>query len=69
MTIVHIVIVKFKPEVGDDIKQAALDDVVALKNTIPQIKKASAGENFTNRSQGFNWGNIKISDHKKSGNA
>ncbi|KAI9301665.1 stress responsive A/B barrel domain-containing protein [Cunninghamella echinulata] len=56
MTIVHIVIVKFHPEVNDTVKQQVLDDVLALKNSIPQIIKASAGKNFTNRSQGFDWG-------------
>ncbi|KAI8334001.1 stress responsive A/B barrel domain-containing protein [Chlamydoabsidia padenii] len=56
MTIVHIVIAKFKPEVSEEVKQQAMDDVVALKHSIPEIKSASSGKTFTDRSQGFEYG-------------
>ncbi|SAM09658.1 hypothetical protein [Absidia glauca] len=56
MTIVHIVIAKFKSEVTEEVKQKALDDVVALKHTIPEIQSASAGKTFTDRSKGFEYG-------------
>lgn len=51
-------IVKFKPEVTDDIKEEALKDILALKNTIPQITDISAGKNFTDRGKGYEYGNV-----------
>ncbi|ORZ11828.1 hypothetical protein BCR42DRAFT_332388, partial [Absidia repens] len=50
-----LVIAKFKPEVSEEIKQQALVDVTALKNTIPEIKSASAGKTFTDRSKGYEY--------------
>ncbi|KAI8100052.1 stress responsive A/B barrel domain-containing protein [Halteromyces radiatus] len=65
MTIVHIVIAKFKPEVSEEIKQQALVDVLALKDTIPQIKSASAGKTFTDRSKGFEYSWVVELDTKE----
>ncbi|KAI8974738.1 stress responsive A/B barrel domain-containing protein [Pilobolus umbonatus] len=56
MKVIHIVIVKFKPSVSDEIKKQTLVDVVALKNKIPEIQIATAGKTFTDRSQGYEWG-------------
>ncbi|KAI8393504.1 stress responsive A/B barrel domain-containing protein [Radiomyces spectabilis] len=56
MKLVHIVIVKFKPEVDEATKEKAMEDVLALKNDIPEIKAATAGKTFTDRSKGFEWG-------------
>ncbi|CAO3577224.1 unnamed protein product [Absidia cylindrospora] len=65
MTIVHIVIAKFKPEVSEEIKQQALEDVTALKNTIPEIKSASAGKTFTDRSKGYEYSWVVELDTKE----
>ncbi|KAL7318063.1 hypothetical protein PS15m_004335 [Mucor circinelloides] len=56
MKVVHIVIVKFKPEVTEEVKKEAIKDVLALKDTIPQITVASAGKNFTDRGKGYEYG-------------
>ncbi|CEP14319.1 hypothetical protein [Parasitella parasitica] len=56
MEVVHIVIVKFKPEISEQVKNEAVKDVLALKNTIPQITDASAGKNFTDRGKGYEYG-------------
>ncbi|ORX44593.1 dabb-domain-containing protein [Hesseltinella vesiculosa] len=56
MTLVHIVLVKFKPDVEESIRHEALKDVLALKDHIPSIVKASAGKNYTDRSKGYDWG-------------
>ncbi|KAG2178769.1 hypothetical protein INT43_001615 [Umbelopsis isabellina] len=56
MTVVHVVLVKFKAEVGEAMKQELCNKVVSLKDVIPGIIKASAGKNFSDRSKGFEWG-------------
>ncbi|KAI8646157.1 stress responsive A/B barrel domain-containing protein [Parasitella parasitica] len=56
MKVVHIVIVKFKPEITEEVKNAAVEDVLALKDTIPQITTVSAGKNFTDRGKGYEYG-------------
>jgi hypothetical protein len=53
---VFIVLVKFKAGVTDAVKREVCDKVVALKETIPGITKATAGKNFSERSKGFEWG-------------
>ncbi|KAF7731696.1 hypothetical protein EC973_008868 [Apophysomyces ossiformis] len=50
------VLVKFKPEVDESLKQEAINEILALKDKIPEIKKATAGVNFTDRSKGFTHG-------------
>lgn len=52
----YLVLVKFKPEVTEEIKQQAIKDVLALKDSIPQITSATAGKNFTDRGKGFEYG-------------
>ena len=54
----HPVIVKFKLEVTEEVKKEAIKDVLALKETIPQITVASAGKNFTDRGKGYEYGNV-----------
>ncbi|ORY94741.1 hypothetical protein BCR43DRAFT_460538 [Syncephalastrum racemosum] len=54
--LVHIVIAKFKPEVDEATRQAACNQILALKDKIPGVLSASAGKTFTDRSQGFEWG-------------
>ncbi|KAI8975208.1 stress responsive A/B barrel domain-containing protein [Mycotypha africana] len=56
MKIVHIVIVKFKSEINDEVKEQAVKDILALKGTIPEIKAISAGKNFTDRGKGYEYG-------------
>ncbi|KAI9473677.1 MAG: stress responsive A/B barrel domain-containing protein [Benjaminiella poitrasii] len=56
MKIVHIVLAKFKPEITEQIKKQAAQDILNLKNTIPQIKSVSSGKNFTDRGKGYEYG-------------
>ncbi|CAO3677276.1 unnamed protein product [Umbelopsis vinacea] len=56
MAVIHVVLVKFKAGVTDAVKREVCDRVVALKETIPGITKATAGKNFSERSKGFEWG-------------
>ncbi|KAG1114135.1 hypothetical protein G6F42_014273 [Rhizopus arrhizus] len=56
MKVVHIVIVKLKPDITEEVKKYAIKDVLALKDTIPQITVASAGKNFTDRGKGYEYG-------------
>jgi hypothetical protein len=51
-----VVIIKFKPEVTEEEKQHALDDIMALKDLIPALTNVTAGKNFTDRSKGFEYG-------------
>lgn len=50
------VIAKFKPEVDEATRQAACNEILALKDKVPNVLTASAGKTFTERSQGFEWG-------------
>jgi hypothetical protein len=54
------VLVKFKAEVGEAVRQEVCDKVVKLKDVIPGITKASAGKNFSDRSKGFEWGKLDL---------
>lgn len=51
-----VVIVKFKPQVTEEVKEQAIVDVLALKDKIPEIKVATGGKTFTDRSKGYEWG-------------
>lgn len=51
-----IVLVKFKPEVSEEIRQQVCNDVLKLKEGIPEILTVSAGKTFTDRSKGYEWG-------------
>jgi septin family protein len=53
-----LVIVKFKPEITEEAKEKTAQDVLALKDSIPQIISASAGKNFTDRGKGYEWGTV-----------
>lgn len=65
----RVVIVKFKPEVTEEIKAQAIKDVVALKDTIPEIKIASAGKNFTDRGKGYEYGWVIEVESKEVSNS
>ncbi|KAI9497498.1 stress responsive A/B barrel domain-containing protein [Zychaea mexicana] len=56
MKLVHIVIAKFKPEISEATRQQACDEVLKLKDQIPNILSCTAGKTFTERSQGYEWG-------------
>lgn len=51
-----LVIAKFKPEISEELRQQACNDVLKLKDQIPQITSVTAGKTFTNRSKGYEWG-------------
>lgn len=55
MKLIHIVLIKFKPEITQEAIDQTIKDVLALKDTIPQIKAASAGKNFTDRGKGYEY--------------
>ncbi|KAG0162105.1 hypothetical protein DFQ30_003568, partial [Apophysomyces sp. BC1015] len=59
-------IVKFNQGVDEKVKQQAVEDILALKNKIPEIKKISAGVNFTDRSKGYDHGWV-VELEKKEG--
>ncbi|GAA5803595.1 stress responsive A/B barrel domain-containing protein [Helicostylum pulchrum] len=56
MKVIHIVLVKFKDEISEEAKQQTIKDVLALKDSIPEISIASAGKNFTDRGKGYEYG-------------
>lgn len=53
-----LVLVKFKPEITQAAIDQTIKDVVALKESIPQIITASAGKNFTDRGKGYEYGKL-----------
>jgi hypothetical protein len=53
----YAVIVKFKPEVTEEQKEETIKSMLALKEAIPEVIHVTAGKTFTDRSQGFEWGN------------
>ncbi|KAI9276051.1 stress responsive A/B barrel domain-containing protein [Sporodiniella umbellata] len=54
--IVHIVFVKFKPEVAEGVRNQVVQAARDLKDSIPQILTATAGKNFTDRGKGYEHG-------------
>ncbi|CAG8631802.1 3188_t:CDS:2 [Paraglomus brasilianum] len=56
MTVIHVVLLKFKPDANETAIKETLEEAIALKNNIPGILRYSAGSNFSNRSQGFTHG-------------
>lgn len=58
-------IVKFKPEVTEEAKAQTIKDVVALKDSIPEIIIASAGKNFTDRGKGYEYGWVVEVENKE----
>ncbi|CAO3692512.1 unnamed protein product [Rhizopus stolonifer] len=54
--IIHIVVVKFKPEVTENVRDEVAQAARDLKKSIPQIITATAGKNFTDRGKGYEYG-------------
>ena len=54
--IVHQVLFDFKPEVTESDLKDIQRELLALENKIPEIKEISCGPNFSNRSDGYNYG-------------
>lgn len=52
----HIVLFKWKAEASPDAIAAVFEALRQLKNQIPEIVELSCGENFSERSQGFQHG-------------
>lgn len=52
----HIVLFRFKPETTAYTKQKIVTDLMALKDKVPSILDISAGPNFSDRNQGFEYG-------------
>ena len=52
----HIVIFKWKPDTAAEAIEAAADGLMGLKNKIPGIIDMTCGNNFSNRSQGYEFG-------------
>ena len=57
-----LVIAKFKPEISEETRQEACNEVLKLKDQIPNILSCTAGKTFTDRSQGYEWGMQQIDD-------
>ena len=52
----HLVLFKFKESTTEDSKNNMLEKLLNLKNEIKEIREISCGENFTDRSKGFEFG-------------
>lgn len=52
----HIVLFRFKPETTTYTKQKIVEELMALKGKVPSILSISAGPNFSDRNQGFEYG-------------
>src|SRR5687768_10989600 len=52
----HLVLFKFKPDVGDDHIARVAAALSALKGSVPSIVDLSTGRNFCDRAQGFQLG-------------
>jgi hypothetical protein len=52
----HIVLFRFKPETTAHTKQKIVEGLMALKGKVPSILDISAGPNFSDRNQGFEYG-------------
>jgi hypothetical protein len=52
----HIVLFRFKPETTELTRQRIVDGLMALKGQVPSILDISAGPNFSDRNQGFEYG-------------
>jgi hypothetical protein len=52
----HIVLFKWKPDASPEAINTAMDGLRGLKALLPEIVHLTAGENFTQRSQGFTHG-------------
>lgn len=52
----HIVLFRFKPETTAFTKEKIVTELMALKGKVPSILDISAGPNFSDRNQGFEYG-------------
>ncbi|NEO60818.1 MAG: Dabb family protein [Moorea sp. SIO4G2] len=52
----HIVLFKWKEDASPDAIALAMNGLLAMKDQIPEILELSCGENFSQRSQGFQHG-------------
>jgi hypothetical protein len=52
----HIVLFRFKPETTVLTKEKIVTELMALKGKVPSILDISAGPNFSDRNQGFEYG-------------
>ncbi|RKP05221.1 stress responsive A/B barrel domain-containing protein [Thamnocephalis sphaerospora] len=52
MAVIHIVLIKFKPEATTSERQALMTEMNTLRD-IPCVRSLSFGENFTHRSEGY----------------
>jgi hypothetical protein len=62
----HIVLFKWKPETSPEQITEVINNLQALKGKIPGIIDLSCGENFCDRSQGFQHGLVVRFDSKIS---
>ena len=60
----HLVLFKFKESTTEDSKNNMLEKLLNLKNEIKEIREISCGENFTDRSKGFEFGLRVLFDSK-----
>lgn len=57
MGVMHIVLLRIKPNTPPATVARLLAEVRGMESTIPElVRRATAGENFTNRSKGFTHG-------------
>lgn len=56
--IIHAFLFRWKPEVTADQKARVLAEILALKDHIPGILEAHAGTNFSQRSEGYEFGGV-----------
>ncbi|CAG8490984.1 5113_t:CDS:2 [Ambispora leptoticha] len=55
MGVIHIVLFKVNADTSEEAINKALSEVILLKEKIPEIVKASAGKNFTDRAKGYEY--------------
>lgn len=61
--IMHLVLFKWKDEASPEAINAVMDALQGMKGKIPEILELSCGENFSERSQGFQHGLVvQLSD-------
>jgi hypothetical protein len=52
----HIVLFKFKPDATAEQRRAVVEGLQGMRETVPGIVDLSCGENFSERSQGYQIG-------------
>lgn len=52
----HLVLFRFKPDTSETTQERILSELRALKPLIPSIVDLSAGRNFADRNQGYEFG-------------